>query len=125
MNEVEWRAISQSVRLSEFDLCIQRRDTGYGRDQQGFTGTATLRVDRNAPSEARAQFTALAGFADYSGTGAQTTHGFGATSATILPGSATSPSGEKTTLATAAQPLPLPSTGSAEVLSPAPGSARA
>lgn len=105
ISDEQWRAISQSVRLSEFDLRTQRRDTGYGRDQQGFIGTATLRVDRNAPSEARAQFTALARFADYSGTGAQTTHGFGATSATILPALATSPSDETTTLATA-QPLP-------------------
>lgn len=105
ISDERWRAINQCIRLSEFDLRTQRRDTGYGRDQQGFMGTATLRVDRSASVEARAQFTALARFADFSGTGAQTTHGFGATSATLLPAPAPSRPEEATASATA-QPLP-------------------
>jgi len=105
ISDEQWRVISRSVRLSEFDLRTQRRDTGYGRDQQGFTGSATLRVDRNAPSEARAQFIALARFADFSGTGAQTTHGFGATSSVLLLPPAPLPS-EQTTASSTAPSLP-------------------
>jgi CRISPR-associated endoribonuclease Cas6 len=82
----DWRALSRSLRLTEFDLRTESRDTGYGRTRQGFTGTATLRLDKAAAPETRAQFTALARFAEFSGTGAQTTHGFGATTATLIPG---------------------------------------
>lgn len=73
------RLITKSLRLTEYDLRTQSHDTGYGRTRHGFTGTATLRLDKSAPPESRAQFTALTRFADFSGTGAQTTHGFGAT----------------------------------------------
>jgi hypothetical protein len=78
------RVITQSVRLSEYDLRTQSRDTGRGRTRQGFTGTATLRLGKSAPLQARAQFTALARFAAFSGTGAQTTHAFGATATTLI-----------------------------------------
>ena len=79
----DWRTLTQSVRLSEFDLSTQRRDTGYGRTRQGFTGTATLHLDKTAPAETRAQFTALTRYAPFTGTGAQSTHGFGATTGTL------------------------------------------
>jgi CRISPR-associated endoribonuclease Cas6 len=85
IDDDQWRAINQAIRLSEFELHTQRRDTGHNREQPGFVGTATLRVDESASPEARAQFTALARFAGFSGTGAQTTHGFGATCVTVLP----------------------------------------
>lgn len=75
----DFHTVIRSLRLTEFDLRTQSHDTGYGRDQAGFTGTATLRLDQAVSPEARAQFTALARFAEYCGTGAQTTHGFGAT----------------------------------------------
>ncbi|MGH3252494.1 MAG: CRISPR system precrRNA processing endoribonuclease RAMP protein Cas6 [Trebonia sp.] len=78
-------AIGRGLRLTEFDLRTQPRDTGYGRDRQGFTGTATLRLDKTISPQARAQFSALARFAGYCGTGAQTTHAFGATAATLIP----------------------------------------
>ena len=91
INDDQWRTINQAIRLSEFDLRTQRRDTGHSREQPGFTGTATLRIDKTATPETRAQFTALASFADFSGTGAQTTHGFGATSVTLLPARSSEP----------------------------------
>ncbi len=100
IDDDQWRAVNQAMRLTEFNLRTQRRDTGYGRQQQGFTGTATLHVDKAAPPEARVQFTALARFAEFSGTGAQTTHGFGATTATLLPAPAGSPPKEMTTAST-------------------------
>ena len=56
----DWRTITQSLRLTEFDLTTQPRDTGYGRTRHGFTGTATLRLDKTVTPETRAQFTALA-----------------------------------------------------------------
>jgi hypothetical protein len=80
--------ITRSLRLTEYDLRTQPHNTGYGRTRQGFTGTATLRLDKSAPPEARAQFTALARFAEFSGTGAQTTHAFGATTVHAISGSA-------------------------------------
>jgi CRISPR-associated endoribonuclease Cas6 len=97
IDDDQWRAVNQALRLTEFDLRTQRRDTGYGRQQQGFTGTATLRLDKAVSPEVHAQFTALARFAQFSGTGAQTTHGFGATTATLLPAPAESPPAEATT----------------------------
>jgi CRISPR-associated endoribonuclease Cas6 len=83
--EEDWRTLTQSLRLTEFDLSTQRRDTGYGRTRQGFTGIATLRLDETALAETRAQFTALSRYATFTGTGAQPTHGFGATTATLIP----------------------------------------
>jgi len=81
----DWRTLTQSFRLTEFELSTERRDTGYGRTRHGFTGTAALRLDKQAPAETRAQFTALARYATFTGTGAQSTHGFGATTATLNP----------------------------------------
>lgn len=82
----EWRETSRLLSLAAFDLRTERRDTGHGRDRAGFTGTATLRLARNAPAGARKVLGALARFAEYAGTGAQTTHGFGATTVTSLDG---------------------------------------
>lgn len=81
----DWHALSRDLHLTEFDLRTHSHDSGYGRSRQGFTGTAVLRLAKTASPEAAAQFTALARFAEYSGTGAQTTHAFGATTATLLP----------------------------------------
>ena len=92
----DWHAISRSLRLTEFDLRTQARDNGYGQGRQGFTGTATLRLDTVVSPEARAQFTALARFAEYSGTGAQTTHAFGATTTALIPARVPAPGGALT-----------------------------
>jgi hypothetical protein len=78
-----WRETHQALALGVFDLRTEARDSGHGRDRAGFTGSATLRLARNAAASARAVLGTLARFAEYCGTGAQTTHGFGAT--TLLP----------------------------------------
>lgn len=85
ISEEEWRDLSRVLRLTDFDLSTSRRDTGYGRDQSGFTGTAAIRVDKNGPEQARARLATLARFAEFCGTGAQTTHGFGATMLSTSP----------------------------------------
>ncbi len=74
-----WRDMHRALRLAAFDLRTERRDSGHGRDRAGFTGSAILRLERSAPPLAHAIFGTLARFAEYCGTGAQTTHGFGAT----------------------------------------------
>lgn len=79
IGETAWRETLPSLRLAAFDLRTEARESGHGRDQAGFTGTATLRLDRSAPPAARAVLGTLSRFAPYSGTGAQTSHGFGAT----------------------------------------------
>jgi CRISPR-associated endoribonuclease Cas6 len=79
IGETAWRETLPFLRLAAFDLRTETRESGHGRDQAGFTGTATLRLDRDAPPAARAVLGTLSRFAPYAGTGAQTTHGFGAT----------------------------------------------
>ena len=79
VDENTWRQTLRVLRLAAFDLRTERRDSGHGRNRLGFTGSATLRLDRDAPQPAPAILGALARFAEYGGTGAQTTHGFGAT----------------------------------------------
>jgi CRISPR-associated endoribonuclease Cas6 len=79
-----WQEISHLIQLTDFSLRTGSRDTGHGRHQKGFTGNATLRLDREAGDDARCAFGALARFAEFCGTGAQATHGFGATSATVI-----------------------------------------
>lgn len=81
-----WHELVRALRLTEFGLRTERRENGYGKRIQGFTGTSVLRLDRGASEDARCVFGALARFAEFCGTGAQTTHGFGATSVVGLPG---------------------------------------
>jgi hypothetical protein len=80
-----WRELHRAVRITEFELRTNGRDTGRGRDRLGFTGTAALCLSREVTPAARARFCALARFAEFCGTGAQTTHGFGATTAALAP----------------------------------------
>jgi CRISPR-associated endoribonuclease Cas6 len=75
----EWKESHRLIALGAFDLCTSVQDAGHGRDRAGFTGTATLRLARTAPLAARQLLGRLARFAEFCGTGAQTTHGFGAT----------------------------------------------
>jgi len=80
-----WREARRLLSLATFDLRTTERDAGHGRPRaSGFTGTATLRLDRAAPPPARKMLGTLSRFAEYCGTGAQTTHGFGVTS--LVPG---------------------------------------
>jgi CRISPR-associated endoribonuclease Cas6 len=74
-----WRDTHRALRLAAFNLSTERRDSGHGRTRTGFTGSAVLRLDRSSPAAARKILGTLARFAEYGGTGAQTTHGFGAT----------------------------------------------
>jgi CRISPR-associated endoribonuclease Cas6 len=74
-----WRELHRSVHLADFDLRTERWDSGHGSERAGFTGTAALRLGKDAPLPARSRFGALVRFAEFCGTGAQTTHGFGAT----------------------------------------------
>ena len=80
IDDDQWRDLHHALRLSAFNLHTQSRDAGHGHPQTGFTGTATLRLDKNTPTAIRQAFGTLTRFAEFSGTGAQTTHGFGATS---------------------------------------------
>jgi CRISPR-associated endoribonuclease Cas6 len=80
----DWREICSSLQLTNFDLRTEYMDSGRGHDRAGFTGTATVRLDKTAPPAVRSKFATLARFAEFCGTGAQTTHGFGATSTTCL-----------------------------------------
>ena len=74
-----WREIHRAARLATFSLHTERMDSGRGHERAGFTGTATLRLGQDSPAEVRSGFGALVRFAEFCGTGAQTTHGFGAT----------------------------------------------
>jgi CRISPR-associated endoribonuclease Cas6 len=79
VSDEEWAATHRLIALTGFDLRTERRDTGHGRDRAGFTGMARLSIARTAPAASRKVFSTLARFAGYCGTGAQVTHGFGAT----------------------------------------------
>jgi CRISPR-associated endoribonuclease Cas6 len=78
-----WRDIHLALHVTGAGLRLEPRDTGY-RQQGGMTGTLTLRLEAEAPPAVRQAFAALARFAEYCGTGAQVTHGFGATKTTLL-----------------------------------------
>jgi CRISPR-associated endoribonuclease Cas6 len=86
ITDTAWQDTHRALGLAAFDLQTETRDSGHGRDRAGFTGTATLRLARTAPASARQILGTLARFAGYCGTGAQTTHGFGATTLLRGPG---------------------------------------
>jgi CRISPR-associated endoribonuclease Cas6 len=83
ITEDPWHAFHRAFGLSSFELRTDSRDSGHSREQAGFTGTATFRLARNAPETSRKILATLARFAEYCGTGAQTTHGFGATALAV------------------------------------------
>jgi len=83
INPTLWRDIHLSLHVTGQGLTLSPRDTGY-HQQKGMTGTLTLRLESATPHPARQAFAALATFAPYCGTGAQVTHGFGATKSTLL-----------------------------------------
>lgn len=74
--------VEAAARITDFDLHTEARDRGYG-SRTGFTGTARLRLARGTAGQVQSAFSTLARFARYCGTGAQTTHGFGATTVTL------------------------------------------
>jgi len=81
--EEPWRALHRGLGLSSFELRTHSRDSGHGREQPGFAGTATFGLARSTPEASRKILATLARFAEYCGTGAQTTHGFGATALAV------------------------------------------
>jgi CRISPR-associated endoribonuclease Cas6 len=80
-----WRETLRFLQLGSYDLRTERQDNGHGSEREGFTGTATVRLAKDAPALARKILGTLARFAEFGGTGAQTTHGFGATTTTHAP----------------------------------------
>jgi CRISPR-associated endoribonuclease Cas6 len=82
-----WREAHRAIHLAGYDLHTEHRDSGRGHERAGFTGSATLRVGKNTPTAVRSVFGTLVRFAEFCGTGAQTTHGFGATAVSVTPGS--------------------------------------
>jgi CRISPR-associated endoribonuclease Cas6 len=79
ISDAAWTETHRQLSLDAFDLRTSTRDSGHDGERAGFTGTATLRLTKNAPAAARQILGTLARFAEFSGTGAQTTHGFGTT----------------------------------------------
>jgi CRISPR-associated endoribonuclease Cas6 len=77
-----WRDAHPLIELAAFDLRTEAMGSGYGRPRAGFVGSVTLRAARGAPAAVQGMLGTLARFAEYSGTGAQVTHGFGATTLT-------------------------------------------
>lgn len=90
-------AVSRGMGLAEFDLRTQHRDAGYGPSAARLYWPAALRLEKGAPPEVRAAFTALARFAEFSGTGAQTTYSFGPNAVSFLPAPPKEPPEEITT----------------------------
>jgi hypothetical protein len=92
-----WRDIHLALHVTGSGLRTETRDAGYRapngewRKRTGLTGSLTLRLESGAPQAARHAFGALARFAEYCGTGAQVTHGFGATRVTLLQSSWSAP----------------------------------
>jgi hypothetical protein len=79
IDDEDWQSLSRALGMGAFDLHTELRDSGHGKDRTGFVGEATLVLARNAEPPARKLLSVLASFATFSGTGAQTTHAFGAT----------------------------------------------
>ena len=79
INDEETQDLYGALGLSAFDLHTETRDSGHGKHRVGFTGQATLALTRDSTTSARQLLATLSRFAEYAGTGAQTTHGFGAT----------------------------------------------
>jgi hypothetical protein len=79
VSEEVFREVHRATRLTAFELRTESMDSGRGHQRAGFTGAASLQLDATAPAEARSVFSTLVRFAGFCGTGAQTTHGFGAT----------------------------------------------
>jgi CRISPR-associated endoribonuclease Cas6 len=78
-----WRQLHQRLRLGAYELSTAEMDSGHGFPRLGFVGVAELRLQRGAPLPVRSAFATLARFAPYCGTGAQATHGFGATTSSL------------------------------------------
>lgn len=81
----DWQNLQRPFGLAAFALRTETRDSGHGKNRTGFVGQATIALARGSAPSARKLLGALARFAEYSGTGAQTTHGFGVTTLSTPP----------------------------------------
>jgi hypothetical protein len=78
-----WQRTHRAAQLVAYDLHTAAMDSGRGHQRVGFVGAVTLALAAATPVEVRSAFSTLIRFATYSGTGAQTTHGFGATTSSL------------------------------------------
>lgn len=78
------RELQQAAEFRSYELHTRQQDGGHGHPVTGFTGRISLGMPAGTPTETMSAFGALLRFAPYTGTGARTTHGFGATSV-VLP----------------------------------------
>lgn len=83
--EDSWAELQRNLRLKDVHVTTVRRDSGYRYERAGLTGSVTLGLGRSTPPSVRQLFAALVRFAPYAGTGAGTTHGFGATNSRVGP----------------------------------------
>lgn len=83
IDDTAWQDLQGALRIDHLNLTTTTRDSGYNRLRTGFTGTLTLRLSRTAPPHTAHLLATLARFAPYAGTGAGTTHGFGATTSVV------------------------------------------
>ncbi len=80
IDDDSWKALRRALRTDTAEVQTSSRPSGYDRDRKGFTGTLGLYLSKKrSTEETRRHFAALTHFAPYAGTGAGTTHGFGAT----------------------------------------------
>jgi hypothetical protein len=78
-----WQQLHRALRLIAFDLHTLEMDSGHGHPQTGFVGQVTLGLQPGGARELRSVLSTLVRFASFAGTGAQTTHGFGATTSDL------------------------------------------
>ncbi|MGJ3558965.1 type III-B CRISPR module RAMP protein Cmr1 [Streptomyces sp. INA 01156] len=83
MDGTDLAGLQATVRVADLSLTTATRDSGYGRRRTGFIGSLTLYLARGASTQNQHLFSTLMRFAPYAGTGAGTTHGFGATTSKI------------------------------------------
>ncbi|WP_406260396.1 CRISPR system precrRNA processing endoribonuclease RAMP protein Cas6 [Streptomyces chartreusis] len=77
-------ALLNTVRLTTHELRSAPANLGPA-SRTGFTGHATFTLPQTAPDDLASAFTSLSAYAEAAGTGAQTTHGLGWTTATLHP----------------------------------------
>jgi CRISPR/Cas system endoribonuclease Cas6 (RAMP superfamily) len=78
-----WQRLHRALQLRAFALQTEEMDSGYRHPQTGFVGQATLALNKGSALELRSVLATLVRFASFAGTGARTTHGFGATTSDL------------------------------------------
>jgi len=78
-----WQRLHRALYLSAFTVQTDEMDSGHGHPQTGFVGQVTLQLRTGSPRELQSVLATLVRFASFASTGAQTTHGFGATTSDL------------------------------------------